>query len=181
MTRQALLDAASELLDSGGAEAVTLRSVGSGAGVSRTAAYRHFDNKDDLLMAVAAEAWNALGARLNAISADESRTPDTALQDALGAVMQIGRARPHLYRLMFIQPTGHPAAAVEAASAAQETFLAIVARKVGPERTRPMAGLLLSAAHGVTDLELSGHLTAEKWQANGQQLIALLTEMVPSH
>ena len=34
-TRRALLDAAAELLDEGGPEAVTLREVGSRAGVSR--------------------------------------------------------------------------------------------------------------------------------------------------
>ena len=36
-TRRALLDAAAELLDEGGPEAVTLREVGSRAGVSRAA------------------------------------------------------------------------------------------------------------------------------------------------
>lgn len=179
-TRQALLDAASSLLDSGGVGAVTLRDVGSGAGVSRTAAYRHFGDKDDLLMAVAAEAWNALAARLNAISDDASRSPDTALRDALDALMQIGRARPHLYRLMFAQPAGNPTAAIEAASTAQEHFLAIVGRRVGSGRAHPIAGLLMSAAHGITDLELSGHLAAEKWHADGKQLIELLTEMVPA-
>ena len=37
-TRRALLDAAAELLDAGGPEAVTLREVGSRAGVSRSRA-----------------------------------------------------------------------------------------------------------------------------------------------
>jgi AcrR family transcriptional regulator len=180
MTRQALLDAASSLLDSGGVDAVTLRDVGSGAGVSRTAAYRHFSDKDDLLMAVATEAWDSLAAQLNAISDDASRSPDAALRDALGALMHIGRARPHLYRLMFAQPAGNPAAAIQAASTAQEQFLAIVGRKVGLERAHPIAGLLLSAAHGITDLELSGHLAAEKWHADGKQLIDLLAEIVPA-
>ncbi|MFI6702265.1 helix-turn-helix domain-containing protein [Streptomyces sp. NPDC050509] len=48
ITRRALLDAAAELLDLGGPEAVTLREVGARAGVSRGAPYRHFTGKDSL-------------------------------------------------------------------------------------------------------------------------------------
>lgn len=55
LTRRALLDAAAELLDLGGPEAVTLREVGARAGVSRGAPYRHFADKDSLPTAVATE------------------------------------------------------------------------------------------------------------------------------
>ncbi|MEU6184875.1 TetR family transcriptional regulator [Nocardia sp. NPDC047038] len=40
-TRSALLDSAIRLLDAGGVEAVTLREVGLGAGVSHNAPYKH--------------------------------------------------------------------------------------------------------------------------------------------
>ncbi|HEX6345255.1 TetR/AcrR family transcriptional regulator [Umezawaea sp.] len=56
-TRRALLDAAGALLDKGGTDAVTLREVGADAGVSRSAPYRHFADKESLLVAVATEAW----------------------------------------------------------------------------------------------------------------------------
>jgi AcrR family transcriptional regulator len=53
-TRRALLDAAADLLDTGGPDAVTLRAVGARAGVTRGAPYRHFPDKDSLLTAIAA-------------------------------------------------------------------------------------------------------------------------------
>src|ERR1700677_3914321 len=53
-TRDALVDAAVQLLDEGGPEAVTLREVGHRAGVSHNAPYKHFTGKEALLAAVAA-------------------------------------------------------------------------------------------------------------------------------
>jgi AcrR family transcriptional regulator len=55
-TRRSLLDAAEALLDRGGVEAVTLREVGAGAGVSHSAAYRHFADKESLLAVLATNA-----------------------------------------------------------------------------------------------------------------------------
>ena len=177
-TRQALLDAASALLDSGGVDAVTLREVGSGAGVSRSAAYRHFDHKEDLLMALAAAAWSALADRLSLIAADADLGADQALRGALGALAQVARTRPHLYRLMFAQRTGDAAAAVEAATLAQDVFLPIVGRIVGHQDAPAVAGLLMATTHGVADLELSGHLAPGKWGTDGDGIIELLVQII---
>ncbi|MYR07072.1 TetR family transcriptional regulator [Gordonia sp. SID5947] len=178
-TRQALLDAAVVLLDRGGPEAVTLRDVGAGAGVSRSAAYRHFVDKDALLKAVATDAWAAVAVGLDAITGDESLSPERALRTALGALSDLGHSRPHLYRLMFAQTTDEPASVAEAAGRAQDTFLELVGRLVGGERARPYAGVLMAAAHGVTDLDLTGHLPREKWHADRHQLIDLVVGMIP--
>ncbi|MBX9748821.1 MAG: TetR family transcriptional regulator, partial [Roseococcus sp.] len=51
--RAALLDAADALLDEGGDGAVSLREAARRAGVSPTAAYRHFADKEALLAALA--------------------------------------------------------------------------------------------------------------------------------
>ncbi len=49
-----------------------------------------------------------------------------------------------------------------------------VSRVVGPERARQFSALSPTAAHGITDLELSGHLTREKWHAGAEDLVELL-------
>ena len=54
--RMALLKAAAHLIETDGIDAVTMRALSQQVGVSRTAAYRHFANKTDLLGAVAAAA-----------------------------------------------------------------------------------------------------------------------------
>ena len=57
--RNAILDAAAELLDSVGPDGVTLRAVGERAGVSHNAPYKHFRDKEALLAAVAVREFAA--------------------------------------------------------------------------------------------------------------------------
>lgn len=180
-TRRALLDAAAELLDGGGPDAVTLRAVGASAGVTRGAPYRHFPDKDSLLTAVATEALDRLAERVRAVRADARATPADQLHRALSALMTVGRRQPHLYRLMFTHPVGDAAAiraANEAADRAQGEFLAAVQDVVGAERTRRFAPLLLTSVHGITDMEVNGHLSADKWHVTAEELVSTLVAMI---
>jgi AcrR family transcriptional regulator len=175
-TRRALLDAAADLLDAGGPEAVTLREVGARAGVSRNAPYRHFADKEGLLTAVAAESWDRLADRLKAIGATDS-APSARLQQALMSLVELGRERPHLYQLMFISPERDPAAGAQAAARAQEQLLSIVAGVVGEADALLYGALLFSSAHGVAGLEISGHLVEKKWGITTHDLIATLVAL----
>jgi hypothetical protein len=64
-----------------------------------------------------------------------------------------------------------------AASRAQEEFLSIVAAVVGQADARHYGALLFSTAHGIAGLEISGHLTDEKWRTAAEDLIATLVVM----
>ncbi len=178
-TRRALLAVAGVLLDAGGPDAVTLREVGARAGVSRSAPYRHFPDKASLLTALATQAWSEVGDALQELAARPDLSPDLLLREALGALVATGRARPHLYRLMFTTPSTDPAAAVRAAERAQDLFLHAVTAVVGPQQAHHYAGLLLTTAHGVTGLEQSGHLAPDKWHATGDDLLELLVSRLP--
>jgi AcrR family transcriptional regulator len=178
-TRRALLDAAAELLDAGGPEAVTLREVGSLAGVSRAAPYRHFADKEGLLTAVAVEGWDRLAESLRASGATNS-SPSARVQEVLMTIVELGRNRPHLYQLMFATPKSDPGAGARAASKAQVEFLSIVAALVGDADARPYGALLFSSAHGIAELEISRHLTEERW-TTAEDLIATLVAMTAKH
>jgi len=95
MTRRALLDAAGALLDTGGPDAVTLREVGARTGVSRSAPYRHFANKETLLTALATNAMNQLGDTLERLAIGDD-PPEQSLRAALLSLVAIGRA-PRTY------------------------------------------------------------------------------------
>lgn len=184
-TRAALVEATGALLDIGGPDAVTLREVGARAGVSRSAPYRHFADKESLLTALATQAWSDVGDALELLAHRDDACADDAsgqqiLHRALSLLVTIGRSRPHLYRLMFATPAADPAAAVRAAERAQDLFLEIVSRVVAPEQARRYAGLLLTSVHGITALELSGHLSWNKWQATAEDLVQLLIELLPA-
>ena len=177
-TRRSLLDAAGALLDIGGVDAVTLREVGARAGVSRSAAYRHFADKQDLLNVLATNALSELGDALEILAASDP--PEQSLRSALVSLLTIGRTRPHLYRLMFTTPAGDPTAAVRAAGRTWDLFLDIVGRIVGPQRARHYGALLLTSVHGITSLESSGHLVWDKWQTTAEQLIDTVISMLPA-
>jgi AcrR family transcriptional regulator len=176
-TRSALVRAASELLDEGGPDAVTLRAVGARAGVSRGAPYGHFENKEHLLTRVAVDAWDSVADDVERLRADPTATPDARLERALLTLVELGRRQPHRYSLMFSTPADDPEAAA-AATRLENQFLAIVADVVGEPDALRYGALLMSSAHGIAGLELSGHLAKEKWQVDGDQLVRMLVEAI---
>ena len=173
-TRRALVDAAAELLDAAGPDAVTLRAVGSAAGVSRGAPYRHFPDKDGLLTAVAVESWDRLADDFASIRGLD-QPPAVQLERALSAIVELARSHPHLYQLMFVIPRDDPFAGAAAAGRAADTFMAIVAGVVGEADSGHYGALLFSSAHGIAGLEISGHLDKGKWGTSPARLIEALT------
>lgn len=178
-TRRALVRAASGLLDEGGPGAVTLRAVGARAGVSRGAPYGHFEHKGRLLAQLAIDAWNSLADQVEQLRSDPEASPSRRLEHALLTLIGVGRKQPHLYALMFSTPADEPTAA-EAAERVEHQFLAIVAGLVGESEARRYGALLMSSAHGIAGLELSGHLAEEKWQVDGDDLVRMLVDAVRS-
>jgi AcrR family transcriptional regulator len=178
-TRRALVDAAADLLDDGGPDAVTLRAVGARAGVSRGAPYGHFPDKEHLLAAVAAKNWEAVGDQLDELIADRSRPPADRLRQSLAGLMEVGRRRPHAYALMFSAPTEEHPDAVAAVSRTHDQFLAIVADVVGdPGRAGPIGALLMTSVQGIVAMENSGQLTPEKWHVTGDELLKMLIDRI---
>jgi AcrR family transcriptional regulator len=178
-TRRALIDAAAELLDLGGLDAVTVRAVGARAGVTRGAPYGHFPDKESLLIAVGTRAWDRLGDRLQALRADPGLSPADKLRAGVTALVDIGRSQPHLHKLMFSNPPSDPAALARSAQRSQTEFLAIVAELVGEEHARRYGALLISTANGIAGLEVSSQLADPKWGGlAAEDLIDTLVDMI---
>ena len=177
-TRRSLIDAAGVLLDLGGPEAVTLREVGARSGVSHSAAYRHFADKESLLTVLAANGLHELGDALEVLVASGD-SAEVCLRAGLLALIAVGRARPHLYRLMFSTPAGDIAGAVQAAERTQALFLDIVGRVTGPQHAHRYGALLLTTTHGITGLDLSGHLDMDKWHTTAEELVDTVISLLP--
>jgi AcrR family transcriptional regulator len=176
-TRSALVRAAAELLDEGGPDAVTLRAVGARAGVSRGAPYGHFEDKQHLLTALAVDAWNSVADEVEQLRADLDASPGARLERGLLTLIGVGRRQPHLYALMFSTPVDTPAAA-EAASRLEKEFLVLVADVVGEPDAGRYGALLMSSAHGIAGMELSGHLAKDTWRVSVEQLVRLLVDAI---
>lgn len=95
--KAALLVAARSLLDEGGVPAVSLREVARRAGVTPAACYRHFADKDALLVALAVQGFGEFAEVMKAAFA----SPEEPMADMGVAYVQFAVERPGLFRLMF--------------------------------------------------------------------------------
>jgi len=103
--REALLSQAFRDLETFGLENLSLRRLAETAGVSKTAPYRHFADKRDLLVTIAAEGFRLLAEKLEA--APPAPSPPAPDGDALEGIrtlcrayVEFARERPVLYKLM---------------------------------------------------------------------------------
>jgi AcrR family transcriptional regulator len=98
--RRALVDEALRTIQKHGVEHLTLRTVGERLGVSRSALYRHFADKQSLLAAVGKEGFRKL--RQTLADAWEQNGRSRAAFHAMGkAYVQFAVAHPSHYRVMF--------------------------------------------------------------------------------
>jgi AcrR family transcriptional regulator len=82
--RRVLIDAALQLVEEGGAEALSVREAGRRAGVSPGAPFRHFSSRDALMSAVAEEAQRRFRAEIDATLADVAATDPLARFRCIG-------------------------------------------------------------------------------------------------
>ncbi|NUU24598.1 MAG: TetR family transcriptional regulator [Streptomycetaceae bacterium] len=105
--RNALVEAATQLVRAGGPEALVLREVARETGVSSTAAYRHFESHKDLVEAVKEQAGQVMVQRVRDELAASSPSDDPVAEalrriDASGrGYVRFALTEPGLFRLMF--------------------------------------------------------------------------------
>lgn len=109
-TRRALIDAGLELARAGGPDAVVLREATRQVGVVPNAAYRHFADRQALLLAVSdgAQAQLALAMEREIDALPRRRDPARAARDRLRAVgtgyLRFAQEEPGLFRAAFFVP-----------------------------------------------------------------------------
>jgi AcrR family transcriptional regulator len=90
-----------------GVETVSMRKLSDRLGISRTAAYHHFDNKDALLAAVGQHGFSRLAERVRA--ADQPNlAPLDNLRAALLAYLRFATEETEFFRLMFANVLQRP-------------------------------------------------------------------------
>ncbi|MDP4918632.1 MAG: TetR/AcrR family transcriptional regulator [Haliea sp.] len=120
--RAELLDAALEHLEAAGADALSLRALARGVGVSQTAPYRHFNDKGDLLAALAAVGYRRLLNDLLKAADDTGDCPEEQLHALANSYVAYAARYPQMFKLMF-GPAVQPADAYpELREASRDTF-----------------------------------------------------------
>lgn len=99
--KQALIDAGQQLLIEKGIYGLSLRETAKAAGVSHTAPYRHFKDKEALLAAIAESGFESLAkALLNAV-AEHADDPREQLAAAAATYVKLAVTRIEMHQLMF--------------------------------------------------------------------------------
>lgn len=98
--RQTLLSAAAEMIAAQGMESLSLRKLADRVGVSRTAAYHHFKDKNDLLCAIAANGFKRWQDSLKQLDSHQLPERDKFEQYVLGYI-NFATSYAEEYELMF--------------------------------------------------------------------------------
>ncbi len=99
--RNELLDTAEAQLASEGAEELSLRALARRVGVSQTAPYRHFSDKNELLAALATRGYRKLLADLEAAGRRAGANPVDQLFAFAHSYVNYAVGNPDLFKLMF--------------------------------------------------------------------------------
>ena len=155
--RVALVSAALELLEEGGATELSLRAAARRAGVAPSAPYRHYADRDALLSAVAAVGYRELAEHLTAVHPAPSTTDDLAAVAV--AYVQFALQRPALFRVMFGEPCDRDSGERVAATAAISAYVgAIVERCFPAADADALSTAIWALVHGLAFLHLDGKL-----------------------
>jgi AcrR family transcriptional regulator len=158
--REALIDAAINLIAEKGPSGFTVAEAARLAGVSSAAPYRHFRDAEDLLAAVALRGFEQFAAALGEAWSEGRPSPLRAFENLGRAYLQFARREPALYAAMF--ETGIPLDAYPALQAAADRAFAVLreaAERLAatlPKGSRPPALMMAlhvwAMAHGVASL-----------------------------
>ncbi|MGD1217249.1 MULTISPECIES: TetR/AcrR family transcriptional regulator [Streptomyces] len=155
--RAACLRAARELLEEDGSAGLSLRAVARRAGVSATAPYRHYPDRDALVSAVAAQGYRELAVQLAAVHPSPT-TPDDLAAVAV-AYVRFALEHPALFRVMFAEPCDPTNEDRVAATAAISEYVRGIVRGAFPGADPDVLSTTVWAlVHGLAFLHLDGKL-----------------------
>ena len=162
-----LISAAVEMITQQGIESITMRSLSEWIGVSRTAAYRHFDNKEALLTATAIAGFEQFSAALRTARLNESSDEFSRFKEMGEAYLQFAVENQAYYRLMFGDTVAQQSDLLSAAaeSACDELLFMIETlqenKLITIKAPRIQAIYVWSLMHGLASLIINDKLQAD--------------------
>lgn len=164
--KEVLIEVSDDIIEKKGLDALTLRGAARAAGVSHMAPYRHFQDKDALLAAVAGRGFLGLAKAMQKEAVAQVDPTERLL--GIGVVyVEYALAHPGLFRLMFSSGIGRRSSFPELAAAGEAAFLVCVNTvadchngddKLPPQTLQDAALVLWSLVHGLANLLIDQHV-----------------------
>ena len=122
--KQALLDETARILREEGESTLSLRRLASNLGVSRTAPYNHFENKDALLSAVAEEGFRRFEQAMKTVRQKHRDSTGNEIMRALvQAYLTFALNNPEYYDLMYDRKSWQDGAPTQSLAATARNIL----------------------------------------------------------
>lgn len=176
-TKQKLMNVTREMIDTGGIESVSMREIGKEMQLSRSAVYRHFKNKEDLLAAIVVENFEVLSNSINTLVKEISE-PIKIVNTILNNYYDFGVKNRDHYRLMFSREWNkdqYPAVYTAAFGTFETvtTFLlkAQEGKYIIEKPTKELTAMVYAFIHGLVELNFAGHNESEKGLDDPHSLI----------
>jgi len=168
--RDDILAAALRLVEEKGTTALTMREVAGALGYSATAIYQHFENKEDLLLALKLQAGDLLAAEMEA--AKQEPTVEAQFHDMGRRYLRFGLENPAYYRLIFqdsvpgLQLTPEHLTRMRRSWEIMRDTLKVWAETWGVRGIDAdhEANVIWAMVHGITSLALAGRLPFDDQQ-----------------
>jgi AcrR family transcriptional regulator len=158
--RREIVDAARTILERDGESALTMRRLAAEVGMKAPSLYKHFPDKDSLVLELIVQGFEESAAAFEAALATRPRSQIAALGEAYRG---FARAHPHIYRLMTDRPLPRERLPV----GLEFRAAAPLAQAMGSVAGARAAWAL---AHGLVMLEINGRFPPDAdidaaWQA----------------
>ena len=179
--RQAMLQAASQLIEEQGLENFTLRECARRAGVSHGAPAHHFGDVRGLLTALVTEGFEQLHATM--LAHEAAAAPDAYAQLVANGQAYVAFAHAHRgrFQLMFRRdrvhaddPTLQQAGRATYGRLQHHIAAVLAAARAGPALQDAKALLAWTVVHGLSTLSLEDGLFAERGKMSAHGVAALL-------
>ena len=184
LRRAEILRAAETIFVRDGYQGATIRKIADEVGVSSTALYMHFRDKDEILLEIAE---TAVGQLLDSNTEISSRPLDAVsrVRMMLTAYMRFGLDNPNAYRLVYLSGTDEEPGLkherlTDISARCYEAFRGTVAEieadgRLPVGRTDLAAHILWSACHGLVALRISR--TRLAWEDNEVLMSSMLDSL----
>lgn len=165
--KNALIKAGVEILSKEGVNGLSLRKVAKRAGVSHSAPYAHFADRQSLIAAISTEGFKQLYAELDAAVSPYSNEPQSQLKEGARAYVQFAMNNTDTFNIMFsgvLEKEKDYPAFVEASRKTFERVVEIVracqdAGVLRPAPSELMAVSVWGQLHGIVSLALEGQIS----------------------
>ncbi len=173
---QLIIDAARELAESEGWEAVTTRKLADKVEYSQPVLYSHFKGKDAIVRAVAIQGCGELARLMRKARPAQG---ESRLRTAAEAYLQFARERPALYDAMFVQQIDIPFGTGDVPQELRDAFgelVAAVEPVAGERDLETLTEVFWSSLHGIATLTEGRRLRPSHHQARLDLVLGALSQ-----